>query len=162
VIVGFNSFRKAIDDAARRDFQTAVEHFGKGWPAGAIELSQHGEDGRRALVYGVDPTGERKQESWPLPTLAALDHLIDKKDQIASHAEEKAILETDLDRSSAKIHEQLDIADLKDAKAAEAIHSLRDLFCIQKKLQQVTGKVPDDWPDIESRVKTHLVELPRC
>jgi|GEM_PF-990935 len=167
VWVSISTYKKALDDAAKRDFQNAVEHFGKGWPAGALELSERGADGLQALVYGIDPTGERNQASWPLVTEAALDQLARKQSGLTP--EEKAALAADVDRSDRKIRQQLLLIDRMPPPADEkaeagqdaALALLSDLVCIQSKLQKV-APAPPDWSDTQQRADIKLVGRAHC
>ena len=43
-----------------------------------------------------------------------------------------------------------------------ALDAIRNLLCIQRKLQQIVGKPPFDWNDTDSRVRTQLIKAPRC
>jgi hypothetical protein len=160
--VAHNTYRKSLEDLRHRDFQTAVEHVGKGYAGGAIELARYGADGLQTLVYSVDPTGEREKDSWPQVTLVALDQLVTRKGDLT--ADQRAALVRDQVRNNDRLQETLltfnNTKELEEKN--EALHQATELLCIQKKLQQITSYLPDGWQTTERDVIAKLAGRPHC
>jgi len=159
VVVAFRSYLKSVDDQRNRDYQTAVEHFAKGYPGGAIELARLGPDGLQALVYGIDATGEGEKQSWPQVTLVALDQLNKRRDVLTD--DQKLALRAAQLRNDARMHEQLLLFESANDKDA-ALRQISDLLCVQKKFQQLTPFVPPQWAETEKAAVTQLGASPHC
>ena len=175
LVSGWFTYHAFQVEQSRSEFQVALQHFHNGWPPGVLELGALGGPGLQALVYGVDPTGERIGAMWPHMTTAALDELAAKsKDLERSQIDQLKVAqqenETAIRRSLllyAEIVRELKDGTMSEATATAEVQKLDDrlahLTCIQLKLQRITLSVSENWKkNLLGQVRDQIRVTPNC
>jgi hypothetical protein len=162
--VYFN-YRKSVEDTARRDLQTAIEHHQKGWLTSIVELSAHGAEGLQALVYGVDGAGNTAEPGWPRVTVATLDELAKRKNDL-SDAQRMSLDSARKENYEALNQLVLEIEGLPAGRdpADKDLQRLGDLVCVQSKLMPVVGAPSNDadWTRVSNAARALRPGLPDC
>lgn len=145
------------------DYSDAVTQFENGSRAGIRALAGHGDKGIRDLVDGLDATGESKPELFPVRTLGIIEVLRDRPAAVEKH---RAALEADAARNRRKIESlattlESDLEKNFDVDPQQA-KQLRNLARVAACMNRLLGSDPPDWPELATRVRNLLRELPTC
>jgi hypothetical protein len=161
--VYFN-YKKSVEDTARRDLQTAIEHHQKGWLTGIVELGAHGPEGLQALVYGVDGAGKTAEPGWPRVTVATLDELA-KRQKALTEAQRASLVTAQKENHEALEQVVLRFESLRPGEEApdRDYQRLGDLVCVQSKLRVIVGTPSDaDWKRVDDAARALRPGLSDC
>lgn len=145
------------------NFKDAVEQFDKGSLAAVRELAGHRDRGIHVLVDGLDATGESTPASFPQRTLKIIEILREHPDAVEKY---RADLEDQAEKNRENIEAvatTLEVQLEKDvAVSGEQVEQLEKLAQVAVCMNQLMEREPRDWPELATRVRVLLRELPTC
>lgn len=145
------------------DYKDALTQFENGSRAGIRALAGHGNKGIRDLVAGLDATGESKPALFPERTLGIIEELRERPKAVEKH---RAALEAGAAKNRRKIESLATTieSDLEKNLAVDPqqTEQLGNLARVAVCMNRLLGTDSPEWPELATRVRILLRELPTC